>query len=90
MKKGLKLMVVFTAIFLWISVPVFGSDIELAKKSTLEQILKRGELLVGMKPVISPLKCRTKREILSASMWTWPMKWEKPFLVKEERKRLNL
>ena len=46
MKKALLLgMVVLFLSGIIFSASVFGADIELAKKSTLEQIIKRGELL---------------------------------------------
>ena len=44
MKKGLFLTLAVLFLF---ATSVLGADIELAKKSTLETILKRGELWVG-------------------------------------------
>ena len=48
MKKGLVsgLTTLMVIGFLF-ATSVFGADIDLAKKSTIEQILKRGELRVG-------------------------------------------
>ena len=40
-------MAVLALTFLFFSVSAFGDYIELAKKSTIEEILKRGELRVG-------------------------------------------
>ena len=48
MKKGFIFgMVAVLVSFFMISTSVLGADIELAKKSTLESILKNGELRVG-------------------------------------------
>ena len=40
---------------------VFGADIELAKKSTLETILKRGELLVGLEAGYQPFEMQDEK-----------------------------
>ncbi len=45
---------------LCISVPVFAADIELAKKSTLEKILQRGELRVGFEAGYMPFEMTDK------------------------------
>ncbi len=48
MKKGLpRISVVIVLLSCWICASAIGADIDLAKKSTLETILKRGELWVG-------------------------------------------
>jgi polar amino acid transport system substrate-binding protein len=43
------------------STSVFGADIELAKKSTIEKILKRGELRVGFESGYVPFEMTTKK-----------------------------
>ena len=62
MKKGLILgaaaLFVCGIIF---SSSVFGADIELAKKSTLETILKRGELLVGLEAGYQPFEMQDEK-----------------------------
>ena len=62
MKKGLVLgaaaLFVCGIIF---SSSVFGADIELAKKSTLETILKRGELLVGLEAGYQPFEMQDEK-----------------------------
>jgi polar amino acid transport system substrate-binding protein len=40
---------------------VFGADIELAKKSTLETILKRGQLLVGLEAGYQPFEMQDEK-----------------------------
>ena len=44
-----------------ISTPAFGADIELAKKSTVEQILKNGELRVGFEAGYMPFEMTDKK-----------------------------
>ena len=62
MKKVLILSVValFTIGFIF-STSVFGADIELAKKSTIEKILKRGELRVGFESGYIPFEMTDKK-----------------------------
>jgi polar amino acid transport system substrate-binding protein len=55
---GLALLVV---VYLGIFSPVFGADIELAKKSTVEKILKRGELRVGFESGYVPFEMTDKK-----------------------------
>ena len=43
------------------STTVFGADIELAKKSTIETILKRGQLLVGMETGYQPFEMQDEK-----------------------------
>ncbi|MBW2432994.1 MAG: transporter substrate-binding domain-containing protein, partial [Deltaproteobacteria bacterium] len=43
------------------STSVFGADIELAKKSTVEKILKRGELRVGFESGYVPFEMTNKK-----------------------------
>ncbi len=50
----------FLTLILCISVPVFAADIELAKKSTLEKILQRGELRVGFEAGYMPFEMTDK------------------------------
>lgn len=52
-----KLLVsLFAMAFLFVSAPVFADDIELAKKSTIESILKSGELRVGFESGYLPFE----------------------------------
>lgn len=46
---------------LWLAGTAFGADIELAKKSTLESILKRGELRVGFEAGYMPFEMTDKK-----------------------------
>ena len=62
MKK--KIYIGFAALmvlFFIVSTPVFGDDIELAKKSTLEEIVKRGELRVGFEAGYLPFEMAVKK-----------------------------
>ena len=62
MKKALLLgMVVLFLSGIIFSASVFGADIELAKKSTLEQIIKRGELLVGLEAGYQPFEMQDEK-----------------------------
>jgi polar amino acid transport system substrate-binding protein len=62
MKKGLivssALLLVVGFIFM---TSAFGSDIELAKKSTLEQIINRGELWVGLEAGYQPFEMQDEK-----------------------------
>lgn len=49
------------AIFMLLSVNLFASDINLWKKSTLNQILQRGELQVCMEPGYMPFEMKDKK-----------------------------
>ena len=62
MKKVLllSLMALFAVGFIF-SGSVFGADIELAKKSTIEKILKRGELRVGFESGYIPYELTDKK-----------------------------
>lgn len=44
-----------------LALPVFGADIELAKKSTIEKIMKRGELRVGFESGYVPFEMTNKK-----------------------------
>jgi polar amino acid transport system substrate-binding protein len=55
---GLALLVV---VYLGVFSPAFGADIELAKKSTVEKILKRGELRVGFESGYVPFEMTDKK-----------------------------
>ncbi len=62
MKKGLVMgLVLVTAILFGFSAAAIGSDIDLAKKSTLEQITKRGELKVGFEAGYLPFEMADKK-----------------------------
>ena len=61
MKKGLLLgLLTIAALGLIFSTAAFGADIELAKKSTVEKILKRGELRVGFESGYVPFEMTDK------------------------------
>jgi len=62
MKKGLVLgLITMTAVgFLFVTSAISG-DIELAKKSTIEQVLKRGELRVGFESGYVPFEMTNKK-----------------------------
>ncbi|MBT8368844.1 MAG: amino acid ABC transporter substrate-binding protein, partial [Deltaproteobacteria bacterium] len=62
MKKVLlwSLVALFATGFIF-SGSVFGADIELAKKSTIEKILKRGELRVGFESGYIPFEMTNKK-----------------------------
>ncbi|MFC1488927.1 transporter substrate-binding domain-containing protein [Thermodesulfobacteriota bacterium] len=62
MRKSYFTIIVALAVFcFFISAPVFGADINLAKKSTIEKILKRGELRVGFESGYVPFEMTDKR-----------------------------
>jgi polar amino acid transport system substrate-binding protein len=62
MKKGLlKGLVAVLIGCLWICGSAFGADIDLAKKSHIEQILKRGELRVGFESGYVPFEMTDKK-----------------------------
>ena len=62
MKKVLLLsLVALSAAGIIFSGSVFGADIELAKKSTIEKILKRGELRVGFESGYVPFEMTDKK-----------------------------
>jgi polar amino acid transport system substrate-binding protein len=58
MKKLLSSFLILT--FLFVSAPLFADDIELAKKSTIETILKSGELRVGFESGYMPFEMTNK------------------------------
>ena len=61
MKKGLLMgLMAIAALGLIFSSTAFGADIELAKKSTVEKILKRGELRVGFESGYVPFEMTDK------------------------------
>ena len=59
MKKLLSSFLILT--FLFVSAPLFADDIELAKKSTLGAIIKRGELRVGFDAGYLPFEMADKK-----------------------------
>ncbi|MGD9324320.1 MAG: transporter substrate-binding domain-containing protein [Desulfobacterales bacterium] len=62
MKKGLVSgLLALAAIGFLFATSVFGADIELAKKSTIEEILKRGELRVGFESGYVPFEMTNKK-----------------------------
>jgi polar amino acid transport system substrate-binding protein len=62
MKKGLILgLIALTTVGFFFVTAAFGGDIELAKKSTIEQILKRGELRVGFESGYVPFEMTNKK-----------------------------
>jgi len=61
MNRFLKGIVVFLAVFTLFSAPLLAADIELAKKSTLEQILQKGELRVGFEAGYMPFEMTDKK-----------------------------
>lgn len=62
MKIGLsKVSAALAVIFFLISASAIGADIELAKKSTLESILKRGELWVGFDSGYMPFEMTNQK-----------------------------
>jgi polar amino acid transport system substrate-binding protein len=62
MKKGLTLGLITLTVFGFLfATSAFGADIELAKKSTIEQILKRGELRVGFESGYVPFEMTNKK-----------------------------
>ena len=62
MKKGLVAgLAVLAMIGFLMATSAIGSDIELAKKSTLEQILNRGQLLVGLEAGYQPFEMQDEK-----------------------------
>ncbi len=62
MKKGfLNVLVATLAIFFLVSPSAFGADINLAKKSTLEKIVKSGKLRVGFESGYMPFEMTDKK-----------------------------
>ena len=62
MKKGLiSGLITMTIIGFLFAASAFGADIDLAKKSTIEEILKRGELRVGFESGYVPFEMTNKK-----------------------------
>ena len=62
MKKGLVLgLMTLTVIGFLFATSAFSADIDLAKKSTIEQIIKRGELRVGFESGYVPFEMTNKK-----------------------------
>src|SRR5210317_2633567 len=62
MKKGLiSGLITLTIIGFLFAATAFGADIDLAKKSTIEEILKRGELRVGFESGYVPFEMTNKK-----------------------------
>lgn len=53
-------MLVAVSLFTWFLTPAIADDIELAKKSTLEKILQRGELRIGFESGYMPFEMTDK------------------------------
>lgn len=60
MKKSLAVLAAVCLFLFWIASPAIGADIELAKKSHIEKILKRGELRVGFESGYVPFEMTDK------------------------------
>ena len=62
MKKGLVSgLIMLTVLGFLFATSAFGADIDLAKKSTIEQIMKRGELRVGFESGYVPFEMTNKK-----------------------------
>lgn len=61
MKKGFTLLLMLTIGIFSISTALFAADIELAQKSTLEKVLKKGELRVGFEAGYMPFEMTDKK-----------------------------
>jgi len=62
MKKGLVLgLIALTVVGFLFTTSAFSADIDLAKKSTIEQIIKRGELRVGFESGYVPFEMTNKK-----------------------------
>ncbi len=61
MRRLLKLMSLVSVLIFMVSAQVFAADIELAKKSTVEKILKRGKLRVGFEAGYMPFEMTNKK-----------------------------
>jgi polar amino acid transport system substrate-binding protein len=62
MKKGLpRISLAIILLFCWVCASAIGADIELAKKSTLETILKRGALWVGFDSGYMPFEMTNQK-----------------------------
>lgn len=64
MQKNIKFRLFCFFLLLIVTFPAAASDIELAKKSTIESILKSGQLRVGLEPGYLPFEMTTKKGIL--------------------------
>ena len=61
MKKNLRCLAAAVLILMGLSGSVWGADINLAKNSTLEQILQKGELRVGFEAGYMPFEMTDKK-----------------------------
>ena len=62
MKKGFSIgLIALFVMFFCVSSSAVGADIELAKKSTIETILKKGELRVGFESGYMPFEMTDKK-----------------------------
>ena len=65
------------AIFAFATMSMFASDLQLWQNSTLNKILQRGELRVGMDPGYMPFEMKDKKVILLDMTLIWLEKWLK-------------
>jgi len=80
MKKcSFTVLVALAAIFVFFAGPVLGADIELAKKSTIEKILKRGELRVGFESGYVPFEMTNKKGEFIGFDMDYARKLQKPW-----------
>lgn len=61
LKPLTKGFLVFAIVFGYLALPVQGVDVELSKESTLEGILQRGELRIGLEAGYMPFEMVDKR-----------------------------
>jgi len=61
MKKGLLIGLAVLGLCLCCALFAYADDIELAKKSTIEEILKRGELMVGFEAGYMPFEMTNQK-----------------------------
>ena len=59
--RFVKVIVSLAVLLCWMAAPVMADDIELAKKSTLSQILERGEIRVGFEAGYMPFEMTDKK-----------------------------
>jgi polar amino acid transport system substrate-binding protein len=69
----------FALAFVLVSAQAFSADLELAKKSTLESIVKAGEIRVGFESGYLPFEMTNTKGITSASTSTWENTWPRPW-----------
>ena len=65
------------ALLVMLGIHAMADDINLWQKSTLNSILQKGVLTVGLEPGYMPFEMKDKQVILSVLMLTWLTKWQK-------------